>query len=188
MNIHAKIQAASESDLEDVLFVERAAFGHDDEADLVRALLKDPSAQPVLSLLVFQDDRAVGHILFTTAHLTAIQTTTSPQTTISIAILAPLAVVPDVQRQGIGGQLIESGLQLLSKSGIDLVFVLGHPTYYPRHGFQPAGQLGFEAPYPIPAEHADAWMVQALRPNLIGTVAGKVVCADVLNNPEYWRE
>ncbi|MEM9163741.1 MAG: N-acetyltransferase [Cyanobacteria bacterium P01_F01_bin.4] len=182
MNIRVKIRAALESDLDDVLFVEQAAFGHDDEAELVRALLEDPSAQPVLSLLAFQDDLAVGHILFTTAHLT------SPQTTISIALLAPLAVVPDAQQQGIGGQLIERGLQLLSTSGIDLVFVLGHPDYYPRHGFQPAGQLGFEAPYPIPAEHADAWMVQALRPDVIGTISGKVVCADALNKPEYWRE
>ncbi|MEO1400954.1 MAG: N-acetyltransferase [Cyanobacteria bacterium J06635_1] len=188
MNIQAKIQAASESDLDDVLFVEQTAFGHNDEAELVRALLGDPSAQPVLSLLAFQDERAVGHILFTTAHLTATQTTTVTQNKISVALLAPLAVVPDAQRQGIGGQLIERGLQLLSKSGIDLVFVLGHPDYYPRHGFQPAGQLGFEAPYPIPAEHAGAWMVQALRPGVIGAVLGKVVCSDVLNRPEYWQE
>ncbi|MEM8804967.1 MAG: N-acetyltransferase [Cyanobacteria bacterium P01_G01_bin.38] len=182
------IQTASDLDLDTVLSIERAAFGQDDEAELVKALLEDPSAQPTLSLLAFQADRAVGHILFTTAHLKSPQTTTSLQTTVSIALLAPLAVVPDAQGQGIGGQLIKRGLQLLSQSGTALVFVLGHPDYYPRHGFQPAGQLGFEAPYPILAEQADAWMVQALCPNVIGTVSGKVVCADVLSQPEYWRE
>ena len=176
------IREASDSDLNDVLTVERLAFGRDEEAELVRALLNDRSAQPILSLLAFKDDLAVGHILFTTAHLTNNQNTTA------IALLAPLAVVPDAQRQGIGGKLIERGLQLLSRSGVDLVFVLGHPEYYPRHGFKPAGCLGLEAPYPIAHEHSDAWMVQALSLNVIGSVHGKVICADALNKPEYWQE
>ena len=125
----------------------------DKEAELVRVLLVDPSAKPFLSLLTFKD-KAVGHILFTTARVT------KTQDTALISILAPLAILPDFQKQGIGGRLIERGLKLLSKSGIDLVFVLGHPEYYPRYGFKPAGYLGFEAPYSIPDEHADAWMVQ----------------------------
>ena len=66
--------------------------------------------------------------------------------------------------------------------------MLGYPEYYLRHGFKPAGSLGFEAPYPIPDKNADAWMVQALHPNVIGSVCGKVICADTLNKPEYWRE
>jgi putative acetyltransferase len=177
-----QIREASESDLDNVLLVERLAFGHDEEADLVRDLLDDASAKPILSLLAFDGNQALGHILFTSACLT------KTQSAIQIAILAPLAVVPDAQKQGIGGKLIERGLQLLSESGVDLVFVLGHPEYYPRHGFKPAGRLGFEAPYPIPDEHADAWMVQPLRPDVIGSVSGTVVCADALDKPEYWRE
>ena len=176
------IREASDSDLNDVLFVERVAFGKEEEAALVRDLIDDPSAKPLLSLLALVNDRAVGHILFTKAHLTK-----SPNAA-SITLLAPLAIVPDSQKQGIGGKLIKRGLQLLSTSGIDLVFVLGHPDYYPRHGFKPAGHLGFEATYPIPDEHADAWMVQALRPNVIGSVCGKVICADALHKPQYWRE
>ena len=174
------IRETSSSDLDDILFVEHTAFGHDEEAGLVRDLLEDPSAKPMLSLLAFKDDRAVGHILFTAAHLTGADN--------KVAILAPLAVVPEAQRQGIGGQLIKRGLELLSELGVELVFVLGHPDYYPGHGFKPAGCLGFEAPYPILANHAEAWMVQALCPNLIGSVTGKVVCADLLNEPKYWQE
>jgi putative acetyltransferase len=176
------IREAVETDLNDVLQIERLAFGYEKEADLVRELLHDPSAKPVLSLLAFQKDRALGHILFTTAQLSG------GQDSASIVILAPLAIVPDAQKQGIGGKLIEKGLELLSKSGIDLVFVLGHPEYYPRYGFKPAGNLGFEAPYPIPDVHANAWMVQALRSGVIGTVGGKVICADALDKPEHWRE
>ena len=176
------IREAAEADLEDVLSVERAAFGGDDEAELSANLLADPSAKPALSLLAITNDQAVGHILFTKAYLD--QAENGP----SIVLLAPLAVIPEAQNQGIGGQLIETGLQLLSGSGVDLVFVLGHPAYYPRHGFEPAGRLGFAAPYPIPDKDADAWMVQALRPGVIGSVRGRVVCADALDRSEYWQE
>ena len=177
-----QIREAVETDLNDVLYIERLAFGSDKEAALVTDLLHDPSAKPVLSLLAFINERAVGHILFTAARLTGTEDTAS------IVILAPLAILPDTQKQGIGGKLIEQGLASLSRSGVDLVFVLGHPEYYPRYGFAPAGHLGFEAPYPIPDEHAGAWMVQALRPGVIGTVRGEVICANALNKPEHWRE
>jgi putative acetyltransferase len=177
-----RIEEALESDTQDVLSVERMAFGQDDEAELVRALLSDPSAQPLLSLLAWEGGRPLGHVLFTAARLRE-----APHAG-TIAILAPLAVVPGAQRRGIGGALVARGLELLSAAGVSLVFVLGHPDYYPRHGFEPAGRLGFEAPFPIPDEDADAWMVQALAPRVIGPVRGKVICADALNEPEYWRE
>ena len=177
------IREALDSDINDVLSVERLAFGRDEEAELVRNLLEDPSAKPILSLLALKDDRAVGHILLTTARLTNSQNTAA-----AMAILAPLAVVPDAQKQGIGGQLVQKGFELLSKSGVDLVFVLGYPEYYSRHGFKPAGAVGFEAPYPIPYENKDAWMVRALRSGIIGSICGKVICSDALNKPEYWLE
>ena len=176
------IREASEADLEAVLSVERAAFGGDDEAELARNLLADPSAKPTVSLLAFEDDRAVGHILFTRATLDPAGNAPS------IVLLAPLAIIPEAQNQGIGGKLIKRGLELLSNRGVDLAFVLGHPEYYPRHGFEPAGRLGFEAPYPIADKNAGAWMVQALRPGVIGSVRGRIACADALDRPEYWQE
>lgn len=180
-----KIRESTTSDLSDVLQVEKRAFGDDEGpeiVDLVKGLLSDPSAMPLLSLLAEDEKRAVGHILFTNARIT------DTDHSVSTVILAPLAVVPEAQSRGIGGRLIKEGLKRLSESGIELVFVLGHPEYYPRHGFKPAGALGFEATYPIPDENADAWMVQELRPGVIGRVSGKVICADVLNHPEHWRE
>lgn len=181
-----KIRKSTESDLNDVLHVEKQAFGNDkgsEIAELVNELMSDPSAMPVLSLLaVNDDDRAVGHILFTTVRLA------ETEDSVSAAILAPLAVIPDAQNQGVGGQLIREGLRLLSESGCDLVFVLGHPGYYPRYGFRPAGVMGFDAPYPIPEKNADAWMVQELRSGVIGSIRGKIICADALDRPEHWRE
>ena len=61
------IREALDSDLNDVLSVESLAFGQEQEAKLVRDLVSDPSAKPILSLLAFKDNVAVGHILFTTA-------------------------------------------------------------------------------------------------------------------------
>ena len=175
------IRETNDADLKDILFVEHEAFNSDKEADLTKDMLADPSAKPIISLLAYIGEQAAGHILFTKASLLN-------NSKVEVSCLAPLAVIPRFQRQGIGGSLIKNGLELLSKSGVDLVFVVGHPEYYPRHGFAPAGKLGFEPPYPIPEEHANAWMVQALRPGLIGSVSGKVVCCSALNKPEYWRE
>ena len=175
------LRPALSSDLEAILSVHQDAFGSAEEPSLVKKLLEDPSAQPCLSLLALSDERAVGHILFSRAAVGG-----APE--LSASILAPLAVVPDAQKQGVGGELIRHGLQLLSKSGVDLVFVLGYPDYYPRHGFRPAGDLGLMAPYPIPEKNSDAWMVQPLRSGVIGEYSGVVVCAEALDRPEYWRE
>ena len=180
-----KIRKSTQSDLNDVLHVERQAFGNDkgsEIVDLVEGLLSDPSAMPLLSLPAVNDERSIGHILFTKARIN------NSIDSISAVILAPLAVIPEAQSHGVGGQLIKEGLRQLSETGVELVFVLGHPEYYPRYGFRPAGSLGFEAPYPIPNEHANAWMVQELQPGVIGNVSGNLICADVLNQPEHWRE
>jgi putative acetyltransferase len=176
------IRETTLSDLDAILAVEDAAFGRDDVVGLTRDLLHDPTAIPALSLLAFDGDRPVGHILFTSARLEP----SAPSATLSI--LAPLAVIPEEQGNGVGGALIEYGLRVLSDAGVGLVFVLGHPGYYPRHGFAPAGCQGFDAPYPIPAKDADAWMVRELRPGLIGNLRGTVLCAEALDRPEHWRE
>lgn len=149
---------------------------------LVAGLLGDATARPALSLVAEIDDTIVGHVLFTRARLLPDQDHLAAQ------ILAPLAVVAELHGGGIGGALVREGLRQLAASKVDLVFVLGHPEYYPRFGFRPAGAFGLDAPYPIPERHADAWMVQALRPGLLGGVRGTVRCADTLNDPRHWRE
>ncbi len=92
-----------------------------------------------------------------------------------------------MQKQGIGGKLIKAGLEHLKEMGVELVFVLGHPAYYPKYGFIPAHTYKLQAPYQIPEKHADAWMVQSLGQKL-GSVSGHILCADALNKPEHWRE
>jgi putative acetyltransferase len=83
--------------------------------------------------------------------------------------LAPLAVLPELQRQGIGGKLIEHGLDYL-RGGIEqVVLVLGHPEYYPRFGFS-AGKARFlESPF-----NPKAFMALELKPDVLENLRGKV--------------
>jgi predicted N-acetyltransferase YhbS len=180
-----QIRQATESDWTDIHDIIIEAFGSvqgSEIAELVADLLADESAAPRLSLVATASHVVAGHILFTNTKVDG------SRRQISSSILAPLAVRPGYQGQGIGGRLISEGIAQLRASGVDLVFVLGHPGYYPEHGFSPAGARGFEAPYPIPPENADAWMVQELRSGTIDSVSGQVVCARALNDPRHWRE
>ena len=179
------LRKALESDIQAISDVVIAAFGNvqgQEIADLITDLLEDPCAYPMLSLVATINDRIVGYILFTNTQIK------HSQQMVSSAILAPLAIHPEYQNQGIGGQLIKEGIEQLKASGVKLVFVLGHPDYYPKHGFSAAGVVGFDAPYPIPFENSGAWMVQELHPGIIGYVRGRVVCAEALNDPKHWRE
>lgn len=180
-----KIRKSIETDKIEIKNIHTEAFGEKkgpEIAQLVECLFADKTAMPLHSLVAIEDDKLVGHILFSEVKIT--QTTAS----VSAQILAPLAILPDYQRKGVGSQLIKDGLKLLKNSGVELVFVLGHPDYYPRSGFIPAGVLGYEAPYHIPEKYSDAWMVQELSPGVIGKVKGKLQCSDALDEPEHWRE
>ncbi|MDP7113518.1 MAG: N-acetyltransferase, partial [Myxococcota bacterium] len=124
--------------------------------------------------------RAVGHVMFTATRIEG-------HPGIAATILAPLAVVPDAQGQGVGAALSRAGLAAAADAGAVLAFVLGHPAYYPRVGFQPAGRLGLQPPYPIDPGHDDSWMVQELRPGLLREVRGRMLPADTFMRPELWR-
>ncbi|MCI5145572.1 MAG: N-acetyltransferase [Candidatus Electrothrix sp. AR3] len=179
-----KIRRSTEADRTAIEKIHIQAFGGEEKgsviADLVNGLLDDPTAAPLLSLVAVENEEVIGHILFTKVVITTQE--------VSAQILAPLAVLPASQNKGVGGKLINKGLGQLKESGTELVFVLGHPEYYPRCGFTTAGVLGFEAPYPIPDQHAEAWMVQELQDGVIGNIRGKVQCSEVLNRPEHWQE
>lgn len=176
------IRKSNSDDLPDILRVVKEAFGGEkgvEVSELVNDLLMDASANPMLSLLAFHEDETVGHILFTKAQVS------ESSRPLQAAILAPLAVVPKYFSQGIGGKLIKEGLNLLTESGVQLVFVLGHPGYYPSHGFIPANPPGFEAPFQASGK---AWMVQELSPGALESTGGQVLCADALNELKHWRE
>ena len=182
--IKIQIRETNSNDFNDIMLVEERAFGYIKEAQLTAGLLNDKTAEPILSLLAFCEKEAIGHILFTRVYIDVLNTKQP-----LIHILAPLAVIPEYQKQGVGGLLIKEGLRRLKEMGTEMVFVLGHMEYYPKFGFIPdAHKIGFSAPYPIPDEYANAWMVQTLNPKGFVINKGNVICSNELNKPEHWRE
>ncbi|MBL1226161.1 GNAT family N-acetyltransferase [Enterococcus sp. BWR-S5] len=175
------VKEANKSDKETVYSIEELAFGETDEAILVEKLVADSTAEPNMSLLAYEGQQAIGHILFTKGSIVG------AEEQLSVMILGPLAVLPDYQKQGIGGLLVQEGLSRLERMGVDLVFVLGHIEYYPRHGFRPALPQGFQPPYPTKKGLEDAWMVLDLsKKQKAVDCRGKVRCSDAFMLPEYW--
>lgn len=180
----ARIRICTDDDREQILAVHRTAFGDEEGpliAKLVAEMLDDPTGEPIFSLGAELGGKLVGHILFTSVTL-------EPNGIVPAHILAPLAVASEHQGQGIGSTLIEEGLTQLTAAEVQLVFVLGYPDYYSRFGFVPAGARGFDAPYPIAAKNADAWMVHQLSPGAIDQHQGTVRCCRALDQPQHWQE
>jgi putative acetyltransferase len=141
--------------------VNEQAFGRSDEANLVDTLRTRGKA--VLSLVAVEGDRIVGHIFFSPV------TIESDDRLVLAVGLAPMAVVPERQRHGIGSQLVNAGLEECRNAGYHYVVVLGHPTYYPRFGFVPASRYGLTSEYAVPDE---AFMVLAWRGGVWGERGG----------------
>ena len=141
--------------------VNMEAFGRPQEADLVDALRS--SGKMTLSLVAVAGERVVGHILFSPV------TIESEGGVVPAVGLGPMAVLPDLQRHGIGSSLIERGLGACRAAGHERVVVLGHPEYYPRFGFVPASRFGVSSEYDVPDE---VFMALELRPGAFEDRAG----------------
>ena len=135
------------------------AFGQKEEGELVDKLRNRGAL--TLSLVAVAGSQVVGHIAFSPVEIE------SKGSSFTAITLAPMAVLPGYQRKGIGSQLVRAGLEGCRRLGYELLFVLGHPDYYPRFGFVSAKQRGMDCEYEVPDE---AWMVLELRE---GALAGK---------------
>lgn len=143
--------------------VNELAFEGTAEADIIDRLREKCSES--VSIVAMVDNQIVGHILFTPAWLE------STHDRVFGMGLAPLAVLPGYQNQGIGGKLIQAGLEVMQKDGWPFVIVLGHPGYYPRYGFEIASRSGIRCEYEaVPDE---AFMIHVFDPSVV-PLAGAV--------------
>lgn len=145
--------------------VHRRAFGQPDEAQLVAAIRQADGFDPFLSLVAVQNEQLLGHILFSPISIVG------ENGDVPALALAPMAVIPGCQRQGIGSELVAAGLQTARLAGHRIVIVLGHAKYYPRFGFVRCSQFDITSPFPAPDE---AFMVMALTPGSLEDVSGEV--------------
>ncbi|MFP6654623.1 MAG: N-acetyltransferase [Myxococcota bacterium] len=128
------IRPEAPSDFDSVEEIHRAAFGRPDEAHLVSELRK--RAKPTLSLVAEASGSLLGHVMFSPV---TIEGPKAPPPSVG---LAPLAVMPDAERQGIGSALVRTGLRDCLPMGWRVVFLLGDPGYYFRFGFELAAAQG----------------------------------------------
>ena len=172
-----RIREARASDGAAIRKVHEDAFAGVDEhvPDLTMALLADETARPMLVLVAEVDGDVVGNVIFSTVRVSGCEQ-------VSAYLLVPLAVAKRVQRQGLGRDMIETGLRMLHARGAKVVFVLGDPRYYGRFGFKPGHRV--QAPYDLP--YPEAWMARALPGASLEGLCGTLVCARSLNRPEYW--
>ncbi len=139
-----EIRKETKQDYEEVYKIVKEAFAsaeHSDgnEQDLVVSLRDSDSFIPELSLVAIKDDKIVGHILFTKIKIGEDEELT----------LAPLAILPEYQRQGIGKKLIERGHKIAKELGYHYCVVLGSERYYPKTGYVPASRYGIKAPFEV---------------------------------------
>ncbi len=152
-------------DYETIYYVVKDAFHsaeHADgnEQDLVNALRKGEAFIPELSLVAEIDGKIVGHIMFTRA-------TVGENTVLA---LAPLSVLPEYQRKGIGISLIKTGHKIASELGYGYSIVLGSQNYYPKAGYLPAYRFGIKPPFDVPDENFMACKIKENTSDIHGMI------------------
>ena len=153
--------------------VNELAFGGPAEADLVESLRQRGAV--LLSLVAVGEAEVIGHALFTVADVV------SAEGAEPIAALGPMAVLPGHQRGGVGGRLLRRGLELLRAEEHRGVVVLGHPGYYPKFGFAPAGEFGISCEFDVPDE---VFMAIELQDGALANCPGRVRYQPEFNNFE----
>ncbi|MGG6269355.1 GNAT family N-acetyltransferase [Leptolyngbya sp. AN03gr2] len=165
-----EIRAEKPEDIETVRRVNTAAFGRSSEAHLVDRLRNTPST---LSLVAVSLDQIVGHLFFSPV--------TIDNCSLFMLGLAPVAVLPNYQRQGIGSLLIQQGLKECDRQGCKAVVVLGSPEYYSRFRFITAKTKGLKCEYTVPDE---AFMVLELESGTLDGCSGIVKYRSEFNDLE----
>lgn len=162
-----RIRPEQPEDIPAIHHLNERTFDTPDEANLVDRLRKE--VDPCISLVAVDDSldggRVIGHILFTPV---TIEPAVSDR---PLCGLAPMAVLPERQGQGIGSLLVEAGLSASQAAGFHSVVVLGHPEFYPRFGFKPASARGITSRYEVGPEY---FMVMELVEGGLQGVHGRV--------------
>ncbi|NJR15164.1 MAG: N-acetyltransferase [Calothrix sp. CSU_2_0] len=159
-----KIRVENPQDYLNIAEVNTLAFGRENEANLITEIRNSKFYIPELSLVAEIDNIIVAHIMFSYIHLIE-------EERLRVLSLAPVAVIPEFQKQGIGSALIRNGLEKADAMGEALVIVLGYPLLYNRFGFVPSTIHNIQSPFDVPE---DVFMVKVFK-NFQSKYYGEVV-------------
>jgi putative acetyltransferase len=162
-----EIRDAASSDIGTLEALYPLAFPDEDLLPIVRALHSMPN--DALSLVAVVDSRIVGQLYFSRCGVGSAK----------CALLGPLAVLPERQREGVGTALVTAGLDRMKEKGATAACVLGDPAYYRRFGFRPDARI--EPPYRLPEEWSEAWQSKYLGD-------ADATCAGKLEVPAPWMQ
>jgi len=174
------IRLAQETDLDSILKVIETAFSDEENKvimNLVQELSREVTSPSIKSLVAEVDNQVIGYVSFSPIFLKS-------DSSIVGYILAPLAVSPEHQKQGVGSNLIKSGIDMLTKDGADVLLVYGDPAYYGRFGFKEEIGRSFVPPYPL--EYPFGWTGMMLNETSIPEHPIQFECVSALSKPELW--
>lgn len=165
------IGPAKSTDLSGVEELYPLAFPEEDCIPLIRALWKADG----ITMRVAEDDTGIiGHITLTECSIEGQET--------RVALLGPLAVHPDHQKQGLGTALLNTGIEAMRAARIDIICLLGDPKYYSRHGF--SQEFDINPPYEIPEVWHPAWQSRLLGET--APAAGNLIVPAPWQDPVRW--
>lgn len=163
------------ADYDKVYALLQLAFGRKAEAELVVSLRNDNAFDENLSIVAEYEDAVAGYLLFTKASICQ-----NKQQVVGCLALAPLAVHPYYQLQGIGSQLMLYGLSVAATAGYGAAVVQGHNRFYSRFGFLPAVNRNIRSPFAVADEN---FMAAELKEGALRKVSGVVVYPAPFMNP-----
>ena len=168
-----EIRPEQKSDYEAITKVHDMAFNRSEEGQLVINLRQLPEFDPRLSLVAEFKGKVIGHALFF-----PIRIQTKDDEEYPCLSLGPVSVIPEYQKQGIGSQIIEAGHHAALALNYTIVVLLGHPSYYPRFGYQPANQWHLTNPWDY---IEDPWMAIELVQDSLTGKTGVVIYPEAFN-------
>lgn len=159
------VRPEAPSDTDAVRRVVEGAFGQPEEADLLGRLREALPDGQYLGFVAVKANEVVGHVAFTPVTLEP------ERPDLDLRGLAPMAVLPEHQRSGVGRAMVREGLDACRRDGAGAVVVLGDPAYYRMLGFRPAALFGLGCTYDAPPE---AFMALELAPDVLRRASGVV--------------
>ena len=146
-------------------------------APLASNLLSEETSPETFAWVAEIEGAVVGHIAFSPV-------TFDTNKQLKGYILAPLGVMPECQRRRIGSELIEIGIEQLSKQGINVLFVYGDPKYYGKFGFKAETATQYLPPYEL--QYPFGWLALAINEESCAERPVKISCVASLCDPALW--